>query len=92
LSVESPPRRRHVERRNFAQVSKTRAQIAYWQNQFAKLFENPEWKATFAKHGWENEYMNSRDFSEFLDSERKELAAEFAALGVVEAMTLAGRS
>jgi tripartite-type tricarboxylate transporter receptor subunit TctC len=53
--------------------------------------ENPEWKSTLAKYGWENEYM-SRDSSEFLDSERKELAAEFAALGVVEAMTLAGRS
>jgi putative tricarboxylic transport membrane protein len=58
----------------------SRAQVAYWENVFARLSENPEWKATLAKYGWENEYMNSRDFMKFLESERKELAAEFAAL------------
>jgi putative tricarboxylic transport membrane protein len=62
----------------------SRAQVAYWENVFARLSENPEWKATLAKYGWENEYMNSRDFMKFLESERKELAAEFAALGLLK--------
>ncbi len=60
------------------------AKVAYWENVFAKLAENPEWKATMAKYGWENEYMNSRDFMKFLEAERKELAAEFAALGLLK--------
>lgn len=60
------------------------AQVTYWEGVFAKLSENAEWKATLAKYGWENEYMNSRAFVKFLEAERNELAAEFAALGLLK--------
>lgn len=61
-----------------------KAKVAYWEGVFAKLSQHPEWQAVMGKYGWENDYMNSRDFAKFLEAERKELAAEFAALGLLK--------
>lgn len=61
-----------------------RAQVAYWEQVFAKLADNPEWKATLDKYGWLNDYMASGEFMKFLEVERKELASVFAALGLLK--------
>jgi putative tricarboxylic transport membrane protein len=61
-----------------------KGQVAYWENVFARLAENPEWKTIIDRYGWTNEYMNSTAFMKFLQGERKELAAEFAQLGLMK--------
>lgn len=60
------------------------AQVSYWENVFAALSKNEEWKKVLDKYGWTNEYMNSREFMKFLQAERKELSAEFASLGLIK--------
>lgn len=60
------------------------AKVAYWENVFEKLSQNADWKKIIEKYGWDNEYMNSRDFMKFLESQREELSAEFSALGLMK--------
>jgi putative tricarboxylic transport membrane protein len=58
--------------------------LAYWENVFAKLSQNEEWKKIIDKYGWENEYMNSTQFRKFLEQEREDLTRELTALGLVK--------
>jgi len=58
--------------------------IAYWEDVFQKLSQNPEWTKVLQKYGWENQYMNSRDFRKFLENEQRELREEFSALGLLK--------
>lgn len=58
--------------------------VAFWEGVFEKLSQNEEWNKILQKYGWENEYMNSREFGKFLASQREELQAEFSALGLLK--------
>jgi putative tricarboxylic transport membrane protein len=60
------------------------AQVSYWENVFAALSKNEEWKKVLDKYGWTNEFMGSREFLKFLEAERKELSGEFASLGLIK--------
>lgn len=58
--------------------------VAFWESTLEKLSQNADWKKILDKYGWENEYMNSRDFIKFLRSQRDEFTTEFSTLGLMK--------
>ena len=58
------------------------AQIAYWENAFARLAQTDEWKAEVAAKLWENNFMGSRDSRKYLAAEYAEQKAILTELGL----------
>lgn len=51
------------------------AQVAYWEDIFAKLAQTDEWKRDLKNNLWISSYMNSADSKKFLDAQYSELRA-----------------
>ncbi len=40
--------------------------VKYWEDKLAKMVKTKEWKAALVRNGWDDTYLNSKDFSAFL--------------------------
>ncbi len=60
----------------------TAAQIAYWDDQFAKTVQTEDWKKFLASSGWEWGYRNSRDNLAFLKAEYEQAKALLSDIGM----------
>lgn len=45
------------------------AEVAYWEEVFAKMSASDEWKKTLEIQGWEGQYLRSAEFAKYLDRE-----------------------
>ena len=60
----------------------TPAQVACWEAVFARAVQSELWKKAIEEEYWEGNFMGSRDFARFLDSEYTEYRAILSDLGV----------
>jgi putative tricarboxylic transport membrane protein len=59
------------------------AQIAFWDDAFAKVVESADWKKQLAENDLESGYLRSRDFAKYLDVEFNETRAAMTDLGLI---------
>lgn len=60
------------------------AQIAYWEDVFAKVTRSDDWKDEVARAGGVNHYMNSRDLSAYFEAQYAQFRAVLAELGLAK--------
>jgi putative tricarboxylic transport membrane protein len=60
----------------------TPAQIAYWDQAFATIVKNPEWKKVALEHAWGEDFRGSGETRKHLDAEYELLRKMLAELGV----------
>jgi putative tricarboxylic transport membrane protein len=60
----------------------TPAQIAFWDQTFEKVVQNPEWKRVTEEFLWGEEFKNSAETRTFLDGEHEMLKKMLTELGV----------
>jgi putative tricarboxylic transport membrane protein len=60
------------------------SQIAFWDDVFGRLARTDEWKAELQRTLDENEYMNSREASRFLENDYDEMKRILLELGLVK--------
>ncbi len=60
------------------------AQRIYWEKTFKALSQSSEWEKLMERYGWKNHYMNSHDFTVFLEQEREKYKATFSALKLMK--------
>lgn len=60
------------------------SQIAYWEEIFARLVKTDEWKLELQRNSEDDEYMNSRDFKRFLDTEYEDMRRILVELGLAK--------
>ena len=63
----------------------TPAQIAFWEQAFAKVVEADEWKQDLEKNAWNEDFRGSAETRKHLDAEYKLLSTILVELGVVGA-------
>jgi len=61
----------------------TPAQIAFWEQAFAKVVEADEWKQDLEKNAWNEDFRGSAETRRHLDAEYKLLSTILVELGVV---------
>jgi len=62
----------------------TPAQIAWWDQLFAKVTASPEWAAAAKRNLWTPEYKNSAETRKFLDEEKVRLTQLLGELGIAK--------
>lgn len=62
----------------------SQAQIAYWEQVFAKLVNTEDWKRDMERNYWSDHYMGSRDARAFLEKESATLRALLTDLGLAK--------
>jgi putative tricarboxylic transport membrane protein len=61
------------------------AQVAYWENVFARLGETEEWKQELEKNFWHGSRLTSREARQFFDKEYGEFQQVLGELGMAKA-------
>jgi putative tricarboxylic transport membrane protein len=62
----------------------TPAQVAFWDQAFARLVQADEWKKDLEKNAWAEDFMASAETRKHLDGENELLARMLADLGVAK--------
>jgi putative tricarboxylic transport membrane protein len=62
----------------------TPAQVAYWEDLFAKTVQHPEWKQYLESNSWEWGYKNSRESAEYLRKDDEQTRALLTELGMAK--------
>jgi putative tricarboxylic transport membrane protein len=62
----------------------TPAQVAYWEQAFAKVVQEPEWKEDYEKNAWTEDFRNSAETRKHLDAESALLKKILTDLGVIK--------
>ena len=60
------------------------AQIAYWEDVFAKVTRTDDWKNEVARSGGVNHYMNSRDLAAYFDAQYTQFRSVLGDLGLAK--------
>jgi putative tricarboxylic transport membrane protein len=60
------------------------AQVAYWEDLFAKTVQHPEWKQYLESNSWEWGYKNSRESAEYLKKDDEQTRALLTELGMAK--------
>ena len=60
----------------------TAVQVAYWEAVFARAVQNEVWKKAIEDEFWEGNFMGSREFGRFLDTEYADYRAILSDLGL----------
>lgn len=68
----------------FGAQTLTPAQIAFWDEAFAKMTDAPEWKKNLEEGNLTQQYLQSRDFGRYLDAEYVNTRAVMSDLGLVK--------
>lgn len=59
-------------------------EVAFYENAFKELTESEEWEEIRLQYGWDDMYMDSAEFKEFLDQEKEETEKLLEDLGISE--------
>ena len=62
----------------------TGAQVAYWEEVFAKLSKTSDWTRSLQSNLWENDYMPSKQTVAYLESQYQELKGILTELGLAK--------
>lgn len=62
----------------------TSAQVAYYDELFAKMVKTPEWQSSLEKFVWENDYLPSRQSRRFYEDQHNAVKAILPDLGVLK--------
>lgn len=62
----------------------TAAQVSYWDETLAKLFQTEEWRKEVDTNYWDNAAMNSKDSAQYLKTQYDELKRALVELGLVK--------
>ncbi len=62
----------------------TPAQIAFWDETFAKMTDTPEWKKNLEEGDLTQQYLRSREFGRYLDAEYAVTRAVMTDLGIIK--------
>lgn len=62
----------------------TDAQVAYWEQVFARFVESEEWKKELETNFWASEYRRSTETRKYLDQDNAQVRAFLAALGLAK--------
>ena len=60
------------------------AQVAFWEEAFARVTRSDEWKNEIAQAGGVNHYMNSRDLAAYFDAQYAQFKAILTELGLAK--------
>lgn len=60
------------------------AQVAYWENAFARLVQTDDWKAELDKRYYRDTFMKQAEMKKYLQSEHAELKAILSELGLAK--------
>lgn len=60
------------------------AEIAWWEDVFAKMSASEEWKKTLELQGWEGQFLKSADFGKYLDREYAATRAIMLEMGIAK--------
>lgn len=58
--------------------------VEYWSNKLGEMVETEEWDAACTKNGWDKLYLNSDDFSTFLDEVNTEYENILKDIGMIK--------
>jgi putative tricarboxylic transport membrane protein len=61
----------------------TPAQVAFWDDAFSKMVDSAEWKKNL-EEGDVSQYMRSREFARYLDTEYAAIRAIMSELGLIK--------
>ncbi|MGH8633202.1 MAG: Bug family tripartite tricarboxylate transporter substrate binding protein [Burkholderiales bacterium] len=61
----------------------TAAQVAFWEESFARMAESGEWKKQLELRGWHGQFLRSAEFSKYLDAEYAATRAIMVEIGIV---------
>lgn len=62
----------------------TLAQVAFWEDVFAKITQSEEWKSEIEKAGGVNHYMGSRELRKYFETQHAEFRAILSDLGLAK--------
>ncbi|MNC92458.1 hypothetical protein D3C83_88880 [compost metagenome] len=62
----------------------TAAQVAYWEQAFAKVVQAEEWKEEYVRNAWTEDFRGAADTRKHLDAESAQLRKILAELGVLK--------
>jgi putative tricarboxylic transport membrane protein len=62
----------------------TPAQVAFWDDAFAKMTDTPEWKKSLEEGDLTQQFMRSREFGRYLETEYASMRAIMSELGLVK--------
>ena len=57
--------------------------VDYWEDALAEMVETPEWDEACQKNGWDKVYLNSSDFSTFLDETNEDYKSILEEIGML---------
>jgi len=57
--------------------------VKYWETKLGEMVKTPEWEEARKKNGWDDTYLNSADFSAFLDKTNEEYKGILEAIGML---------
>lgn len=58
--------------------------VKYWSDKLGEMVETSEWDAACTKNGWDKLYLNSEEFSQFLDEVNGEYEGILKDIGMIE--------
>jgi putative tricarboxylic transport membrane protein len=58
------------------------AQVSYWESVFARAVQSDGWKAALEEEFWDGNFMGSREFARFLDTEARDYRVILQELGL----------
>jgi putative tricarboxylic transport membrane protein len=58
--------------------------VKYWSDKLGEMVKTDEWDAACTKNGWDKLYLNSEDFSKFLDEVNAEYEGILKDIGMIE--------
>jgi putative tricarboxylic transport membrane protein len=60
------------------------AEVAYWEDAFAKMSASEEWKKTLEIQGWQGQFLRSAAFGKYLDKEYAATRAIMVEMGIAK--------
>lgn len=58
--------------------------VKFWQESLAKLVETPEWDEACKKNGWDKTYLNTEDFTKFLETTNEDYKKILEEIGMLK--------
>jgi putative tricarboxylic transport membrane protein len=60
------------------------AEVAYWEEAFARMSASDEWKKTLEFQGWDGQFLRAAEFSKYLDKEYAATRAIMVEMGIAK--------
>jgi putative tricarboxylic transport membrane protein len=68
----------------FAPKGTSAAQVAYWEDLFARMAANEEWTSGLVKREWQPHFLRTKEFVQYLDAQHNAARTTMAELGLIK--------